>query len=356
MEPRHLPVRWLEQSWTMEVGNPPTWRCPGLDGRTAQTQRNRLGDRSAVCAVPVFLGGRTAQRWNLIGKRPNGASAIPTLMGGRGGGRTRGWPRAGLGTWHGRRGGTPRLGFTVLEMLVVVAIIGFLAALAMPALSGLNKSNSITAATQQITTATALARQLALKNRSTVYLVFVSPGAFPTTAPTLPANCVTAYNNLQAHQYTAYALMSPRTVGDQPGRPNPQYLTEWKTLPTGVFIPTFMFGGPAQTIWATNTLAPTNNWHSFYVTPFNQALIPFPAANGPATLMPCVGFSSQGPLTTNVDVYIPLARGSVRFLPGAGGAYSAFPNETPSGNSTNDCNIIHIDCLTGRAKVERNQF
>jgi hypothetical protein len=32
------------------------------------------------------------------------------------------------------------------------------------------------------------------------------------------------------------------------------------------------------------------------------------------------------------------------------------PVETPPGNVTNNPNLIHIDWLTGRARIERNQF
>jgi type II secretory pathway pseudopilin PulG len=239
-------------------------------------------------------------------------------------------------------------------MLVVVTIIGLLAALAMPHLAGMNKANSMTAATQQLGAVTALARQLALKNRSPVYLVFVSPGAFAGSAPT---NNVAAYNNLAAHQYSAYALVSQRTVGDQPGRPNPQYLTDWKTLPDGVFFPTYMFGGPATNIWTTNTLSNPPLTHNFAVVPFNEdKIFPFPAANSPSIPLFYVGFSPQGQLTTNNDVFIPLARGSVRFLPNGAGVYTANPNESPVNNSVTDPNLLHLDYMTARAKLERNQF
>ena len=119
-------------------------------------------------------------------------------------------------------------------MLIVVTIIAFMAALAMPHLSGMSKANSMTAATQQLNAAVSLARQYAISRRSTVYLVFDAPSAFTGPAP---QTAVSTYNSLALHQYTAYAIVSPRSVGDQPGRPNPQYLTEWKALPDGVFFP-----------------------------------------------------------------------------------------------------------------------
>ena len=68
-----------------------------------------------------------------------------------------------------------RRAFTVLEMLVVITIIGFLAALALPHLPGMTKANAMTTALQQLLSDTALARQLALSHRTTVYMVFVPP-------------------------------------------------------------------------------------------------------------------------------------------------------------------------------------
>jgi len=304
-DPRRLPVLWLEQSWALNV------------------------PRSPACLFHNFnpRAGRLDAFW--LG-RPPGL-----------GGRKRRFPSSSA--------------FTILEMLIVVTIIGFLAAVALPHLSGMSKANSMTAAAQQMSAAVSLAKQMAVSRRSTVYLVFVSPNAFAGPAPT---NNLTAYSNLWSHQYTAYALVSPRSVGDQPGRPNPQYLTDWKALPDGVFIPPYVFYGPAQMITSVNTLAPPNNQlHTFSVVPFNQVAVPFPAANCQAiTNMPCIGFSPQGQLTTNNDVFIPLARGTVQYLPNGNGGYSANPVESPTGNSTNDCNLIHIDYLTARPKLERDQF
>lgn len=290
---RNLPVQWREQSWAPEVGVAP--------GRWPAGLRPRAGRLDAI------------------------------------------WLE-----WRGRRC-RRRGGFTILEMLIVVTIIGFLAAMAMPHLSGMSKANSMTAAAQQMTGAVNLARRMAVSHRSTVFLAFVSPQAF--TGP-LPPNNLTTYSNLMLAQYTAYALVSPRSVGDQPGRPNPQYLTEWKALPAGVFIPPYMFNpGLAQfTVFSTNTLS--NQRNAFTVEPFGVAPIPFPAANSPTVGMACIAFGANGQLAGNSDAFIPLARGAVQYLPGN----TVNAVESPSGNSTNDCNLIHIDFLTARAKLERNQF
>jgi prepilin-type N-terminal cleavage/methylation domain-containing protein len=249
-----------------------------------------------------------------------------------------------------------RRAFTVLEMLVVITIIGFMAALALPHLPGMTRANSMTAALQQMMADCALARQLAVSHRTTVYMVFVPPN-FP--ADGAPVNELGSYNNLLAHQYGAYALASLRSVGDQPGQANPQYLTEWKPLPDGVFIAPFKFAGPGPVpVSAINTLSGTRN--TFVILPFpNNLSFPFPAADavGPGATpfkipLPYIGFSPLGQLTTNNDEYIPLDRGSVFYVTNT---VAATPNEAPPGNATNNCNIIHIDWLTARAKIERNQ-
>jgi prepilin-type N-terminal cleavage/methylation domain-containing protein len=309
-----LKVQWLDQTWTL----------------TAARADRRRARRSAW--------------WKLARLDAGVAPRNPGMWGGK------------------RRGRLPRLlGFTVLEMLVVITIIGFLAAVAMPHLAGMSKSNAMTTATQQMLNDVGLARQMAMSHRTTVYMVFVSTNAFP--ANSAPTNDLSAYTNLMLHQYSAYALFSARSVGDQPGRSIPQYLTSWKTLPDGVFFPVYMFNTNPSVIalYTTNTLSGRRNY--FPVIPFplippNPISVPFPGvdafvAGNPFTVnLPCIAFSPLGQLTVNYDLYIPLARGTVRNLPGG----VAAANESPAGNSVNNCNLVHIDWLTARAKIEQNQF
>ncbi len=243
-------------------------------------------------------------------------------------------------------------------MLVVVTIIGFLAALALPHLPGMTRANSMTTAVQQMLGDCALARQLAMSHRSTVYMVFVPP--LPV-AGGVPANEASSYNNLLAHQYGAYALVSLRSVGDQPGQAHPQYLTEWKPLPDGVFVAPWKFASPQPVlVTSTNTLSGLTN--AFQIYPFAQILIPFPATDAVTAAgaaftpaLPCIGFSPLGQLATNGDEFIPLDRGRVLYPVGAAGPVAATPIEAPAGNAVNNCNVIHLDWLTARAKVERNQ-
>jgi hypothetical protein len=59
------------------------------------------------------------------------------------------------------------------------------------------------------------------------------------------------------------------------------------------------------------------------------------------------------------DEYIPLARGTVGYARDA--AKVPLPelptvSERPPGNSTNAFNLIHIDWLTGRARVEHQEI
>src|ERR1700722_20253329 len=67
--------------------------------------------------------------------------------------------------------------FTLLELLVVLVIMGILAAIGLPAIRGMSKSNAIAAADRQMLDDLAYARQRAIAEHTTVYMVFVPPFA-----------------------------------------------------------------------------------------------------------------------------------------------------------------------------------
>ena len=325
--PRHLNVLWRDHSWTLAP------------------VRSSFSPPSA---------GWKLTRWHAAGAPSSAGNSSSGL------GLKRGITPPGL-TLHYLKStirNFPRA-FTVLEMLVVITIIGFLAALALPHLPGMTRANSMTTALQQMLGDCALARQLAMSHRSTVYMVFVPPYA-PGAAP---VNEQSSYNNLLARQYGAYALVSLRSVGDQPGQAHPQYLTEWKPLPDGVFIAPWKFASPTNvTVASTNTLTGTVNTFTIIPFPTNVLNFPFPAVDALGTggttfymPLPYIGFSPLGQLATNGDEYIPLDRGRVLYPVGAPAPAAATPIEAPAGNAINNCNIIHLDWLTGRAKIERNQ-
>ncbi len=271
--------------------------------------------------------------------------------------------------------------FTLLELLLVIILITLLAAMGIPAIKGLTQSNAMTAATRQLLDDVAAARQKAINNRTKVYMVFVPPNFWFTSAHdggtpnwTSDASLSNALH-LAVGQYTTYALFAEHSIGDQPGQTSPRYLTKWKTLPEGVIIETNMFRlflPPGSTIsepeliseppFMTNPPSP----RMFPIATFmTNVSFPFPHtettnATPAKYFLPYIAFDSSGRLVSGPpqrDFFIPLAKASI------------FPSRNADQQPTLDpadviepgyreaditnYNLIHIDWLTGRAKVER---
>jgi prepilin-type N-terminal cleavage/methylation domain-containing protein len=264
--------------------------------------------------------------------------------------------------------------FTLIEMLTVIAIIGVIAAIMMPTLKNFRQNDATQGATRQLLDAVARARQLAISQRTTVYLVFV-----PTNFWVSPANLSSpalsfadrlAATNLADKQLTAYNFVALRSVGDQPGQGFPRYLSTWETLPPSTFIAFDKFNIPRfnkpGTDWyMTNLYTLSSNKVFGFQTATN---IPFPLAttqpwrSGGYPLLPYIGFDYLGRVISGEDEFIPLSKGGINYAKGTNGLPLLLVNgpspsvvEAPPGNTTNSYNIVHIDWLTGRARLERQE-
>jgi prepilin-type N-terminal cleavage/methylation domain-containing protein len=262
--------------------------------------------------------------------------------------------------------------FTLIEMLTVIAIIGVLAAIMAPTLKNFRQNDATLSATRQLLDAVARARQFAISQRTTVYLVFVPPGFW--NSPAYVRNNALTFSdrseatNLVDKQLTGYNFVALRSVGDQPGHNYPRYLSTWETLPESTFIALDKFteGRARYNPYLYDT-------SGFKVFGFDTTTnIPFPlattqpwirqpgSANDPYPSLPYIAFDYLGRLVSGQDEFIPLAKGGVLIahdangLPAAGAAPLSV-SESPPGNSTNSYNLIHIDWLTGRARLEHRQ-
>jgi prepilin-type N-terminal cleavage/methylation domain-containing protein len=246
--------------------------------------------------------------------------------------------------------------FTLLELLTVIAIIGLIAAVGIPATRNYNRGNLTATASRQLMDDLSFARQRALASRSEVYVVFVSPGITAVDPLQLPIPQRTLLSNLFLGQFTAYALYSPRTVGDQPGRGSARYLTPWKTLPKGAFIPAIKYALGSQLV-LTNLDTPVAI-RGFATTVSDLVRVRFPTADSPVELsLPFVGFDYQGRLLSGREEAIPIAEGVVDAARDpASGRLALLPAtavERPAGNWTNQPNVVRVDWLTGRARFEK---
>ncbi|HTR41449.1 MAG TPA: prepilin-type N-terminal cleavage/methylation domain-containing protein [Pseudomonadales bacterium] len=295
------------------------------------------------------------------------------------------------GVSHGARGSAPKAAalaaFTLLEMLTVISIIGIIAALTVPVLKNFGKSDVSISASRQLLDDIGRARQLAMSQRTTVYMVFVptnfwvpSPNVMFTEPPMTPAQTNVA-TSLLGMQLTGYTFMAYGAIGDQPGQHQWHYLAPWQTLPDGSFIPLWKFYNPGGTATVPyfQFSDPVNSSAYFQINAFTTNFtFPFPtqdASNNLVTL-PYIAFNYLGQLSTSsgqlfapnppagigdqdytgAGIDIPLAQGSLVTAkdPTTRSLQIGPPQviDNPPGNATNiSYNVVHIDPLTGRATL-----
>lgn len=248
--------------------------------------------------------------------------------------------------------------FTLVEMLVVMAIIAILATIGIPALN-MGGSLDIDAANRQLVDDLSFARLKAINERTRVYVVFVPPDIVDANWSSLTPLERKELNTLLGLQYRAYALYTERRLGDQPGRPNPQYITEWRVLPEGTFITPQKFrrmSSESQRLSIALEDRPLAYWPVRFPLEISDKPNALRNSSDILKYMPCVVFDYQGRLVTpngtGTDEYITLTKGSIVYAQDANRNLTLQPAEviqTPMSNHVYNP-AVRVDWLTGRTR------
>jgi prepilin-type N-terminal cleavage/methylation domain-containing protein len=203
-------------------------------------------------------------------------------------------------------------GFTLVELLVVVAIIGIVTTAIFAALSGVGIGSKLTSAGNNVSSLALLARQNSLAKNAMTALVMVG-------------------NAGTAGDYRAFGLfeIAPRTDGEPAGAGDWSQLGQWETMPDGVVADECSF--------APGTVA--------MVPPFPQ----FTYAGAAVTNYQYVIFLPNGSLLRREASCVRLAIG---FRTAGTQAVTYTAAKGDDGTAANFYQVC-ILAATGRVKIER---
>ena len=234
-----------------------------------------------------------------------------------------------------------RTGFSLIELLVVIAIIGLLASITLPALKGIGKSNALMGTNRQLLDDLAMARLMAINNRTTVYFTFLAPTIMDQgLVDRLRGADIDRVGQLWEGLYAGYGVYAQRSVGSQPGQPLPKYLTDWKYLPGGIIFDPDKFIVNRQSESISNPVA----------RPYALREIRFPHADSLPILMHTIAFNSQGQLVSGRDEVITYIEGNVGYVRDINGDIIPGPLDIVD-KSRGERHHILINWLTGRARL-----
>ena len=259
----------------------------------------------------------------------------------------------------------PHGGFSLVELLVVVAIMGMLAGVAAVSLRGL-RSPALASAANEVSSAMKTTRQMAVASGRKMLLVFPSD----TSATNIGAVPLRSYAIFEQLDPGFETREPPAYTHPETANTPPHFLakTEWRRLPEGIFFCNFatlsyssMAGDPftgggfrvGQPTRRQNILpgsaANGTEWQYFMST--NTLRIASP--NNPGTVLttlnnvPFVGFFPDGrAFYTRSDFY---EQGALRLVQGFVQNQDAL-----AVTDTNNFYYIETDSRTGRIRV-RNQ-
>lgn len=198
-----------------------------------------------------------------------------------------------------------RSAFSLLELLLVIAIMGIVAAMTMAIGPGFLRANAMSSSLSSVASAVSLARSEAVRTRKQTYFVLAPDG-----------------RDLDERGFSAYAILRKE---DSSGT-NFVYVAPWKKLPAGV-------------LFRPDAAASTNQ------LPTNSLPLPYPTAGGTSHLLRVISFVSDGSLEEDTHPQKPV-------LPLQAGTRSS-ASAAPDYQGAYITNQILVERLSGKVKVER---